>query len=195
MIDFAIMEIAPQQHLTPERLNALPAWRRRKTLSYLRDTDRLQCAEAYLLLVNLLQKNFPELSATEITREFQYNPEGKPRLAGADGIYFSISHCPQAVMAAVSDVPVGCDIEAVPVEADSVVMDYCFSTEERRRVDKSARPAKAFTKIWTRKEALYKLDNSLTLDATEYDAAKLHNYHILTQCAPNGCVYSIATTQ
>ena len=87
-------------------------------------------------------------------------------------IHISLSHCDRAVMAAVADCPVGCDVEAITTDtaaAMSQTIDYCFSPRERRAILQASDPEVEFIKIWTVKEAVFKLDNDIdieTLDTT-----------------------------
>lgn len=188
MLEFAIRKLTPEHSLTDYRLRTLPEWRRRKVLSYLRDIDRRQCAEAFDLLRTLLARHF----GLTIDREFEYSAEGKPRLAGVSGVHFNISHCPEAVMAAVSDAPVGCDIEKIHDRPDEDVMDICYSQSERQRVLESPTPAATFTEIWTRKETLYKLDNRFSVD-TPTDSAAISPSHILHTVIRPTYVYTVAS--
>ena len=70
-------------------------------------------------------------------------------------------------MAVVSDRPVGCDVEEIRSNdnADNaMIADYCFAEKERRMILSAPDPAVEFTRIWTVKEAVFKLDNSLEIE-------------------------------
>ena len=110
------------------RLRALPQWRREKALAYRRPLDRFLCAEAYLLLERALKEQF----GLPGPFEFEYGPCGKPFLKGHPGIHFNISHCSRCVCCAVSDRPVGVDVETIQYDPD--VAAYAFSDEELSRI-------------------------------------------------------------
>ena len=67
----------------------------------------LNSAYAFLLLRYALKKKYG-ISAVP---EFNYNEYGKPFLKDFPDIYFSMSHCAGRVVCAVSDSPVGVDIQ------------------------------------------------------------------------------------
>lgn len=96
-------------------------------------------------------------------------------------------------MAVVSDRPVGCDVEEIR-SSDNVdnamIADYCFAEKERRMILSAPDPAVEFTRIWTAKEALFKLDNSLEIECIdttsfpeEQTISKKHGHFIATLAA------------
>jgi len=154
-----------------EKTLRLPEWRRRKVLSYHLPIDRLQCVIAYELLAALLEEsNGIDLADKEII----YSPLGKPSLKGIEDIFISLSHCREAIMAVISDRPVGCDVEAIPVDNGyEEIVDCFYSDREKSQIRYSDNPAAEFTKIWTVKESVFKLDNSIQIEtfdtaATDY---------------------------
>lgn len=73
-------------------------------------------------------------------------------------------------MAAVADVPVGCDVEEIALgEAvvNGLVAEYCYSAAEKLLISNSDNPVAEFTRIWTVKEALYKMDNGLSIETLD----------------------------
>lgn len=87
---------------------------------------------------------------------FTFESKGKPLLQGHPDIHFSMSHCHEAVAVAVSERPVGVDIETVG-HYDPEVARHVMSDDEMRQIEASSRPEVAFTRLWTMKESLYKL--------------------------------------
>lgn len=164
MIESIVRPIDPERDLPTldERVLRLPEWRRRKALSFAFPLDRLQCALAYELLAGLLCK---KCGITDFGLE--YDRSGKPSVKGRTDIHISISHCRKAVMAVVSDRPVGCDVEEIR-SSDNVdnamIADYCYSAAEKRLIAEADDPSVGFTRIWTAKEALFKIDNTLDLE-------------------------------
>lgn len=132
---------------------SLPLWRRRQAESFRFPVDRLQCAEAYLLLCRMLDERVGEGTLPR----FAYGENGKPFLPDFPDVHFNLSHCPRAVMCAVADIPVGCDVEVVPTEIDEQLLRFCLSLDEQRRVLRASSPTVEFVRLWTRKEALLKL--------------------------------------
>lgn len=164
MIESIVRPIDPERDLPTldERVLRLPEWRRRKALSFAFPLDRLQCALAYELLAETLLRNFGLCDFT-----LEYDSFGKPSVKSRDDIFVSIAHCRKGVMVAVADTPVGCDIEEIrrPYAGNgAMIADHCFSEKERRMILSAPDPAVEFTRIWTVKEAVFKLDNSLGIE-------------------------------
>lgn len=86
-----------------------------------------------------------------------YGPYGKPYLRDYPDVHFNISHSGQFVACAVCNVPVGIDIqEIVPYKPD-VARRVC-TADEISQIEASMNPAAEFTKIWTQKEAILKMN-------------------------------------
>lgn len=136
-----------------DSLRLLPEWRRQKAEAFVRSTDQLQCAKAYGLLCQLLERRV----GRPVAPRFGYGKHGKPFLPDWPQLHFNMSHCSRAVMCVVDDAPVGCDVEEIPSQVDDGVLSYCFSPEERELIMSASGPAVEFTRWWTRKEALLKM--------------------------------------
>ena len=87
---------------------------------------------------------------------FTYENKGKPLLQGHPDIHFSMSHCHEAVAVAVSERPVGVDIETVD-HYDPEVARHVMSDDEMRQIEASPQPEVAFIRLWTMKESFFKL--------------------------------------
>jgi len=135
-------------------LRAIPSWRRDRTLSFRFDRDRYTCAKAYLLLRRLLSTHFGITGDLE----FGYGPYGKPFLKSYPDIHFNISHCPKAVFCAVSDSPIGVDVEEI--QYDENVAREVFSESELESIRSAESPEIRFTELWTMKEAYLKLQGT-----------------------------------
>lgn len=109
----------------------------------------------------LLKKMIRELYGRE---EFtvKLNENGKPYL---DFCYFSISHSGDVAVCAVSDFPVGVDIERVDSfkRRDRYML---FSGTESEYVNKSDSQNRFYT-LWTRKEAYVKAKDGVIADAAK----------------------------
>jgi len=129
----------------------LPEERRAKVLRYRREIDRKLSVVSYLLLIYALHKEF-KLSSPTIA----YTDKGKPYLSDYPDIHFNISHCPLGCVCAVSDKPIGVDIQDVrPFSQD--IANRCCSVEELLLLTQSADPAACFTQMWAMKESYLKM--------------------------------------
>ena len=81
---------------------------------------------------------------------------GKPFLTNYDSIEFNISHCRETIVTAISANPVGVDVEGRRKFSDTL-LQRAFSDEEQALVRNSDEPELEFARIWTRKEAYFKL--------------------------------------
>lgn len=135
-----------------QEIRLLPAWRRDIVLRYTHELGRRQGLLAYQLLCQGLRKDF----GIEGFPRFAYGEHGKPYLADYPALHFNLSHCKTAVACAISTNPVGVDIETFRPVRESVVR-YAMSEAEAQRILQAARPERAFTILWTQKEALVKL--------------------------------------
>lgn len=96
-------------------------------------------------------------SAVRITRQPCTGcggPHGRPVVAGATGVHFSLSHAGDLVAVALAAVPVGVDVEQVPPPhvAGETAPTALHPGEpaELAALPEAARPA-AFARCWTRK--------------------------------------------
>lgn len=135
-----------------EALAAVSQQRRDYALRYRQERDQRLCLAAYRLLQRALLLEY----GINETPVFTYDSKGKPLLQGHPDIHFSLSHCHEAVAVAVSDRPVGIDIETTAHYSPEVA-SRVMNDEEMRQIEDSGQPAVAFTRLWTMKESLYKL--------------------------------------
>ena len=133
--------------------------RREQALKFKYELGRKTCAMAYLLLCEGLQK---EYGLTE-RPVFEYGEHGKPAIIGHPDIHFNLSHCREAVICAVSDKPVGIDIESIREFKDSLVR-YTMNEQEVKQIEQAALPNVEFIRLWTMKEAVLKLTGQGIVD-------------------------------
>ena len=133
-------------------LPLLSEQRREQALRFKHEQGRKTCAMAYLLLCRALRE---EYGLTEKPL-FEYGKHGKPAIVGHPDIHFNVSHCREAVVCAVSDRPVGIDVESIREFKDSLVR-YTMNDLELQRISQAERPEVAFIRLWTMKEAKLKL--------------------------------------
>lgn len=85
--------------------------------------------------------------------EWLYTPECKPYWP--EGPCFSISHCQRALAVAIADKPIGIDIESVRAATPELV-ERTMNSAEQALIARDSDPARAFIRLWTRKEAFLK---------------------------------------
>ena len=126
--------------------------RREQALKFRYELGRKTSAMAYLLLCEGLRR---EYGITERPL-FEYGEHGKPSIVGHPELHFNLSHCREAVVCAVSDRPVGVDVECFREYKESLVR-YTMNDEEVERIVHAERPEEEFIRLWTMKEAKVKL--------------------------------------
>ena len=143
MINYKIKDDFSNPEPLSTLLARLPEWRRQKALAYKQEQGQRECAEAYLLLEQMLGWQ-PEFSIAE---------HGKPY---TPPVYFNLSHCKVAVACVVSDRECGIDVERIGRYNERLAR-YCMSDDEMQQILSAESPDATFTELWTRKEALLKL--------------------------------------
>lgn len=132
-------------------LPLVSAQRREQALRFTHLFGRYCCLKSYEMLLQLLSSAPYTLHSTPT---FDYNEYGAPSIK--NGPYFSISHCKSGIAVAVSNQPIGIDIEAVrPLKVDLV--KKTMNPLEQEAILSASQPDWAFTHLWTRKEAFLKM--------------------------------------
>lgn len=129
--------------------------------AFYRSADRDAYAVAHVTLRRLLGARLGQApGAVDLAREPCVScsgPHGRPVVPGND-VHFSLSHTSGLVMIALAEVPVGIDVEGFP--GPETVTDVASQLHPTERTELAALPAAerpaAFTRCWTRKEALLK---------------------------------------
>lgn len=137
-----------------------PQWRKDKMLAYRFLKGKIQCALAYLLLIYALREEgvFVDMP------EFYYGEHDKPYLKNYPGWYFSLSHCKNAVCCVLSREEVGVDIEEIGEYKESLA-EYVCNENELEILHSSDNQSDDFYKLWTCKEAVFKmLGSGITKD-------------------------------
>jgi len=148
---------AAVQQLLPR----VPAFRREQALKYHHTFGQFCCLQSWMLLQTLLAFrlstfdfrlstfNYFQLS----TFHFQLNQFGKPSIEGASE--FSISHCKTAIAVAIHDTPIGIDVESIRRVEPSLI-ERTMNADEQAQIAAASDPQRAFTRLWTMKEAYLK---------------------------------------
>ncbi len=133
-------------------LARVSAQRREQALKFRHENGRRLSLAVYLLLMDGLREEY----GIQTPPEFDYTAEGKPFILGRPDIHFSFSHSGNVALCALSDQPVGVDVE-VPRKITPSLVSYTMNDREQEQINASADPALRFLYFWTRKEALLKL--------------------------------------
>ncbi len=131
-------------------LYEIPDWRKKYILKYRNPIDRRLSLGAWRLMEETLHKH--GLSAGSVIK----GANGKPL---CKGIHFNLSHSGEMVICAVSEVPVGCDIEKAE-NAPFEIINRVFSRNERKYIDGAGNDedkTRRFFKLWTMKESYMKM--------------------------------------
>ena len=168
--------------------------RREQALRYQHTFGQFACLQSYLMLSQLLAEwGRAHHTPLHPTPTFLYNDYGAPYIEG--GPYFSISHCKTAIAVAVSENPIGIDIEVIRTFKPEL-MRKTMSPAEQQRITSSATPDQEFIRLWTQKEALLKLQGTgiisdlhhvldHTLDLSWTEISHLSPDYICTICSMN----------
>lgn len=167
-------------------LARVSAQRREQALRFRHEGSRRLCLAAYLLLMDGLRE---EYGLTE-PPVFDYSSEGKPFVAAHPDIHFSLSHSGTVALCAISDQPVGADVE-VPRKISSSLIAYTMNDREQEQINASADPAMRFLYFWTRKEAVLKLTGEGIRNDVKEVLAEEDKYQIETVQTEN-YIFSVA---
>lgn len=126
--------------------------RREKALQFKFTFGQFACLKSYVMLKELLKEYY----GIEDNPLFSYNEHEKPSLKDYSQIQFNISHCHSAIAVAVSDKPIGIDIESIRKD-NSNLISYTMNQTEVKQINASENPMQKFTEFWTMKEATLKL--------------------------------------
>ena len=139
-----LLHIHSLRLLSDQITDLLPKERVSRTMRFVREPDRLRSLAAGFLIEYIRdQHKAGELMVTD---------KDKPYFPG--GPHFNLSHSGHYVVMAVSDCPVGIDIEQIHPVKDSLI--NILNTDEKAFVHKHKEPYRAFFHLWTRKESLMK---------------------------------------
>lgn len=131
-----------------------------KAQRFVRSIDK----ENYIVrkyILRLILSIFLKIPASEIT--YSYTGKRKPEVSG---IHFNVSHTRNYAILALSDYPIGIDIELINTVFDfATLLDLCFRPKEVKFIHDSQNPVINFFTLWTRKEAYLKaIGTGLTED-------------------------------
>lgn len=171
-----------------QALADLPDWRREQALRFRHRQGLMECAFSYLLLCEGLQKEY----GLTVQPHFQIGEHGKPALLEYPHIHFNISHCKAGIAVALSDTPVGIDIECIGRMNESLAR-HVLNEREYEQVMTAPDPEQEFAIFWTQKEAVAKLTGQGISDNLKQLLSIYNNVDLKTEIHPEqGFVLSIA---
>ncbi len=129
----------------------------RRAQNLVREEDRRRFILFRGALRHILARYFEGQEPARLT--FAYEPRGKPTLAGHPSLHFNLSHTKDHLAIAISDHPVGVDIEGLDRATDMIALAERFFHPHEAACLRAADPrdhARLFFRWWTAKEALLK---------------------------------------
>lgn len=170
-----------------ERLLPLVSQQRRDyAMRYRHLFGRWTTLKTYEMLMQLLQ----EEGYPATTDDWLYTPEGKPYIK--EGPCFSISHCKNALAVVIDDRPIGIDIETIRPLRPALV-ERTMNMNEQNLIACDPDPARAFIRLWTRKEALLKWKGTGIVEDLQGALSEIKGCNILTRDGAD-YVVSVAVT-
>lgn len=159
---------------TNQMLPLVSPERRNRALSYSHIPGRFACLKSYLMLKELLAA---EYGISEFT--IGTGTHGKPYLKDHPEIHFNISHCRTAIAVAVSDKPIGIDIESIRKPTPSLV-SRTMNQAESMQIMSSPQPGREFIRLWTAKESVFKLTGTGITDDIRHILSNPGTFHTTT---------------
>ena len=156
--------------------------RREQALAYKHLLGQFCCLKSYELLLQLLTHyplpiiHYPSPITHYPT--FLYNEYGAPYLER--GPYFSISHCKHGIAVAISETPIGIDIEHIRT-ANPDLVARTMNENEQQQIWSSDQPDVAFTSLWTQKEAVLKMQGTGIISDIKNTLVALENIDLQTK--------------
>lgn len=149
---------------------------------------------ARLVLSKLLRLEYGEEKAASLMLRLTKTEEGRPYFQGEKDIYISLSHSGDVVAAALSDLPVGIDVEPLYRKVDAAKLAGRFFTPKEIAEYTEAPFRETFFKIWTKKEACFKACGGagLLLGGKENSFECSRIIHDLFVCAGENYVVCVA---
>ena len=153
--------------------------RRQQALAYKHLFGQFCCLKSYELLVQLLA-SIGYQTPDACLPLFFYNEHGAPCLE--HGPCFSISHCKHGIAVAVSEKPIGIDIEHIRTAKPELVA-RTMNEKEQNVICSAPSPDVAFTRLWTQKEAVLKMQGTgiLNIDGMKNTLVAIEHVDLQTK--------------
>ncbi|MBQ9340162.1 MAG: 4'-phosphopantetheinyl transferase superfamily protein [Paludibacteraceae bacterium] len=202
-----------------EFLPQIPEERRAEALRYKSERRQYDCVKSFRMLEELLGISLPAWQVSEHGKPY-YEPaviqsllselpetrlsEMQRRLLENDGqLHFSLSHCSRAIAVALSERPVGIDVETVERHVTEELVRYTMNNAEQACIfghavdaNRHLSPAttERFITLWTQKEAYLKmLGTGINSDMKDVLINITDNVKLTTTAYPEtGVILSVA---
>ena len=161
--------------------------RREQALKYKHTFGQFCCLKSWLML----KEGISGLGVSGLG-DFKYNEHGKPFIEGAP--YFSISHCKDGIAVAINDTPIGIDIESIRSVNEDLI-ERVMSEKEKSQItnhQSSIESARAFTRLWTQKEAIVKAQGTGIVSFEQLQKTLDNGHWTLDTFESEKYIYSIA---
>lgn len=140
-----------------DHASLLPPERQEKIARYRFDQDKLLSLTAGLLIRRAIGES-----------PIKLGEHGKPY--AENGVFFSVSHSGRIAAIAVDEAEIGLDVEHLADEGRLKIADRFYHPAERAYVMAAEDLLRAFSEIWTRKEAYLKMTGEgIATDLTAFD--------------------------
>lgn len=173
--NMALCTDAEVQRLLP----LVSSQRREQALRYKHTFGQWATLQSWLMLHEL---GLPD-------KPWSYNEYGKPFIE--NGPHFSLSHCKNGIAVAMDTQPIGIDIESYRTVSPELIA-RTMNNAEQSTIHVSDNPTKAFTELWTRKEAYLKYLGTGITDELQQILDQTHGVSLLTTTTDT-YVYTICT--
>lgn len=126
--------------------------RKEKVLSFHHKMDQDMALAGDILTRKVVTKHLGILQEYVI---IDYNKYGKPFVKNRPDFYYNISHKGNTIVLATSNRCIGIDIEPIQMP-NEMVINYCYTKEEKERIHGAVSAAYEYTQLWTLKESYVK---------------------------------------
>ncbi|WP_340392666.1 4'-phosphopantetheinyl transferase superfamily protein [Paenibacillus sp. FSL E2-0190] len=135
-------------------ISTLPAEKQKRINRFVRKEDGIRTLAAEILSRLLICRR---LSIKNSAIELEYNHYGKPLIKGNMNLYFNNSHSGEWVVSAISDTPVGTDVERISEINIGIAERFFSPCEFNDLMQKEGEDRlKYFFDLWTLKESYIK---------------------------------------
>lgn len=141
-------------HLINYLSSFLEAFEKEKALKFYKEKDK----NRFIICRSLLKHALAYHTQSQINEiSIERLPNKKPYVPKYPNLFFNLSHSGDYAVLAISNAPIGIDIEYMDLNyAFQETLSYIFNKEEIYFIDNSDNRIRAFYSLWTRKEAFAK---------------------------------------
>lgn len=152
---------------------ALPKSRQKRVDNYVDQEDKIRSVAAFTLLIKLLDTHKISYSSDD----FKIDEHGKLYLDNSD-IYLNLSHSGQYVIAAISDAPIGVDVEHIDTNKNiKEIIKFVLDPKETEEFNKSKNQTDYFYSMWSKKESYIKcVGKGLSMGMSTINLKRLKDY-------------------